>query len=98
MATVTGEGGVTKDSAPFAVPGGKVRVVFTVQPNTTGPVPLKWVMFKEGTPPGPLGVIEDSCVSCDGEHTGNPERVAAGSYYMHVLTSRPWTLRVEEAR
>ena len=44
------------------------------------------------------GVIEDSCVSCDGEHVGNAERVAAGSYYVHVLTSRPWTLKVEEAR
>ena len=98
MATVTGEGGVTKDSTPFTVRGGKVRVVFTVQPNSTGPVPLKWVMFKEGTPPGPLGVIEDSCASCDGEHIGSPERVAAGSYYVHVLTSRPWTLRVEETR
>jgi len=98
VATVTGDGTAVKDSAPFATHGGKVRVLFTVQPNSTGPVPLKWAMFKEGTPSGPLGVIEDSCVSCDGEHVGNPERVAAGSYYVHVLTSRPWTLKVEEAR
>jgi len=98
VATVAGDGSAVKDSAPFATHGGKVRVVFTVQPNSTGPVPLKWVMFKEGAPSGPLGVIEDSCVSCDGEHVGNPERVPAGSYYVHVLTSRPWTLKVEEAR
>jgi hypothetical protein len=98
VATVTGDGSAVKDSAVFATHGGKVRVVFTVQPNSTGPVPLKWAMFKEGMPVGPLGVIEDSCVSCDGEHAGAPERVAAGSYYVHVLTSGPWTLRIEEAR
>jgi hypothetical protein len=93
---LNGDGGL--DSAPFALNGGKVQFVFTVQPNSSGPVPFMWRMFNEGAPVGPLGRAENSCASCDGQQTQSLGTVPAGRYYLHVLTSRPWTLRIEEQR
>jgi hypothetical protein len=35
----------SRDTMPFTTHGGQVRVVFTVQPNSSGPVPFLDQMF-----------------------------------------------------
>jgi hypothetical protein len=98
VATFTGDGGPAHDTTAFAVHGRKVRVVFTVQRNSSGPVPLLWSLFREGTSGVKNELERHACVSCDGLQTNEIGIVRAGSYYLHVITSRPWTLTVEEAQ
>ena len=85
-------------TAPFTVHGGKVRFRFTVKPNDSGPVPFLSQIFPEGAPVSPNELRRTSCASCDGEQTDNLGAVRSGSYYLHVITSRPWTLTVEETK
>ena len=98
IATFKGDGGSPYDTKPFAVRGRKVRFVYTVQPNGSGPVPLLWQLFREGTSGVKNELGRNSCVSCDGQQTNELGTVPAGSYYLHVITSRPWSLSVEEAQ
>ena len=98
VATFKGEGGPAYDTKPFTVHGRKVRVVFTVQPNSSGPVPLLLTLFREGTSGVKNELGRETCVSCDGPQTKELGIVRAGSYYLHVITSRPWTLTLEEAQ
>jgi hypothetical protein len=98
VATFKGDGGSPYDTKPFAVRGRKVRFVYTVQPNSSGPVPLLWQLFREGTSGVKNELGRNSCVSCDGQQTNELGTVPAGSYYLHVITSRPWSLSVEEAQ
>jgi hypothetical protein len=37
-----------------------------------------------------------SCISCDGRQTDDLGNVRAGTNYLHIVTSRSWTLTVEE--
>ena len=97
MATFHGDGGKAEDTAAFTVHGGKVRFLYTVQPNDVGPVPFLWSMYDQGTPVKPASPrAGNSCASCDGEQTNDLGTVPAGSYYLHVITSRPWKLTVLE--
>jgi hypothetical protein len=98
VATFTGDGGPPHDTKPFAVHGRKVKLVYTVQPNNSGPVPLLWQLFREGTSGVKNELGRNSCVSCDGQQTNELGTVPAGKYYLHVITSRPWTLTVEETQ
>ena len=98
VATLTGDGGRPHDTKPFAVHGRKVKLVYTVQPNSSGPVPLLWQLFREGTSGVNSELGRNSCVSCDGQQTNELGTVPAGRYYLHVITSRPWTLTVEETQ
>jgi hypothetical protein len=41
---------------------------------------------------------ENSCGSCDGQQTNDLGHVPEGTYYLLVITSRPWVLTVEESR
>src|SRR6202011_183037 len=50
VATFSGPGSKAQDTAPFAIAGGKVRFLFTVQPNSSGPVPFLAQMFPKGAP------------------------------------------------
>jgi hypothetical protein len=97
VATFKGDGGST-DTKPFAVHGRKVRLVYTVEPNSSGPVPFLVTLFLEGTSGVKNELGREACVSCDGKQTNELGSVRAGSYYLHVITSRPWTLTVEEAQ
>src|SRR5262245_807157 len=83
-------------TAPFALNGKEVRFVYTVEHNSTGPVPLLWKMRPEGDPLTAQARASQSCIDCDGEQTDDLHIVPAGRYYLEVLTSRPWTLTVEE--
>ena len=96
VATFKGDGVSPHDTKPFAVHGRKVRLVYTVEPNSSGPVPLLWQLFREGTSGVKSELGRNSCVSCDGQQTNDLGTVPAGSYYLHVITSRPWTLAIEE--
>jgi hypothetical protein len=98
VAAFKGDGVSPHDTKPFAVHGRKVRLVYTVQPNSSGPVPLVWQLFREGTSGVRSELGRNSCVSCDGQQTNELGTVPTGSYYLHVITSRPWTLTVEEAQ
>jgi len=98
VAAFKGDGGPAHDTKAFAVHGRKVRVVFTVQPNSSGPVPLLWSLFREGTSGVQNELARQACVSCDGAQTNEIGTIRAGSYYLHIITSRPWTLTVEEAQ
>jgi hypothetical protein len=98
VATFSGDGGAPQDTGPFTVHGGAVRFVYSVQPNDVGPVPFLWSMFNQGAPINPASPrARDSCASCDGQQTDELGVVPPGSYYLHVITSRPWTLTVVEA-
>lgn len=95
MATFRGDGGSDRKGADFTIPAGKVRVMWTVQPNDVGPVPLMWEI--DGVLNGaevPYGGT--NCASCDGQQTYDVGPFRAGTYHLKVLTSRPWTLTVEE--
>jgi hypothetical protein len=98
VATFSGTGEHSQDTSAFSLHEGKVRFRFTVQPNSSGPVPLLAQMFPEGAPVSPNELHRTSCASCDGPQTDDLGNVRAGRYYLHVITSRPWTLTVEEAR
>jgi hypothetical protein len=37
-------------------------------------------------------------IDCKGKQTDDLGNVRAAGYYLHVITSRPWTLIVEEAK
>ena len=95
VATFRGDGGSDGKGADFTIPAGKVRVMWTVQPNDVGPVPLMWeidgVLNGAEVPYGGTG-----CASCDGQQTYDVGPFRAGTYHLKVLTSRPWTLTVEE--
>ncbi|MCW2640652.1 MAG: hypothetical protein JWP76_2958 [Dactylosporangium sp.] len=98
VATFSGDGSAAQDTAPFTLNGTKVRVVYTVQPNDVGPVPFKWSMFAQGAAVNPASPrAANSCASCDGKQTNDLGVVPAGGYYLHVITSRPWTLTVEQS-
>jgi hypothetical protein len=98
VSTFSGPGGKPQDTAAFATHGGKVRVLFTVQPNSSGPVPFLLQMFPKGAPVSANELHRTSCISCDGPQTDDFGNVREGSYYLHVITSRPWTLTVQENR
>jgi len=98
VATFKGDGGHAFDTKPFAVHGRNIRVVYTVEPNSSGPVPLLWSVFREGTSGVQNELGRHACVSCNGKQTDEVGAFAAGSYYLRVLTSRPWTMTVEEAQ
>jgi hypothetical protein len=98
VVTFNGTGEHSQDTAPFQLPDGKARFLFTVQPNSTGPVPFLAQMFTEGTPVSPNELHRTSCASCSGEQTDDLGNVRAGSYYLHVITSRPWTLTVQASK
>jgi hypothetical protein len=98
VVTFKGEGGAPQDTAPFTIRGEKVRFLFTVQPNSSGPVPFLSQMFPEGAPVSPNELRRTSCASCDGQQTDDLGNVRPGSYYLHVITSRPWTLTMQETK
>jgi hypothetical protein len=98
VASFGGPGGKPEDTAVFTTHGGKVRFTFTVQPNSSGPVPFMANMYPKGAPVSPNELHRAQCIDCKGKQTDDLGNVRAGSYYLHVITSRPWTLIVEEAR
>jgi len=98
VSTFSGPGGKPQDTSPFDTHGGKVRFLFTVQSNSSGPVPFLSQMFPKGAPVSANELRRTSCVSCDGPQTDDLGNVRAGSYYLHVVTSRPWTLTVQESQ
>jgi hypothetical protein len=55
-------------------------------------------MYPKGAPVSPNELHRAQCIDCKGKQTDDLGNVRAGSYYLHVITSRPWTLIVEEAR
>jgi hypothetical protein len=98
VASFGGPGGKPEDTAPFTTHGGKVRFTFTVQPNSSGPVPFLANMYPKGAPVSPNELHRAQCIDCKGRQTDDLGNVRAGSYYLHVITSRPWTLIVEETK
>lgn len=98
VASFSGPGGKPEDTAPFTTHGGKVRFTFTVQPNSSGPVPFMANMYPKGAPVSPNELHRAQCIDCKGKQADDLGNVRAGSYYLHVITSRPWTLIVEEAK
>lgn len=98
VTTFNGGGASPQNTTPFTLHGGKVRFLFTVQPNNSGPVPFLSQMFTEGAPVSANELRRTSCASCDGQQTDDLGSVRAGSYYLHVITSRPWTLTVQEMK
>jgi hypothetical protein len=98
IASFSGPGDKPEDTAPFTTHGGKVRFTFTVQPNSSGPVPFLSKMYPKGSPVTPNELRRTQCIDCKGKQTDDLGNVRAGSYYLHVITSRPWTLAVEEAK
>jgi hypothetical protein len=96
IVTFRGDGGPGQNTATFTLREGRVRFVFTVQPNSSGPVPFLSQMFPEGAPVSPNELRRTSCASCDGQQIDDLGSVRAGNYYLHVITSRPWTLTVQE--
>ena len=98
VASFSGPGGKPEDTAVFATHGGKVRFTFMVQPNSSGPVPFMANMYPKGAPVSPNELHRAQCIDCKGKQTDDLGNVRAGSYYLHVITSRPWTLIVEEVK
>jgi hypothetical protein len=98
IASFGGPGDKPEDTAPFTTHGGKVRFTYTVQPNSSGPVPFLSKMYPKGSPVTPNELRRTQCIDCKGKQTDDLGNVRAGSYYLHVITSRPWTLVVEENR
>jgi hypothetical protein len=97
VATFHGDGGDPYDTAAFTVHGRRIHFVYTVQPNDVGPVPFLWSMYRQGEPVDPAHPrASDSCASCDGRQDNDLGVVPAGSYHLHVITSRSWTLTVLE--
>jgi len=98
VTSFNGPGGKPEDTAVFTTHGGRVRFTFTVQPNSSGPVPFMANMYPKGAPVSPNELHRAQCIDCKGKQTDDLGNVRAGSYYLHVITSRPWTLIVEEAK
>jgi|SRR5579872_1966957 len=98
IASFNGSGDKPEDTAPFTTHGGKVRFSFTVQPNSSGPVPFLSKMYPTGSPVTPNELRRTQCIDCKGKQTDDLGNVRAGSYYLHIITSRPWTLVVEETK
>jgi hypothetical protein len=98
IASFNGSGEKPEDTAPFTTHGGKVRFTFTVQPNSSGPVPFLSKMYPKGSPATANELRRTQCIDCKGKQTDDLGSVRAGSYYLHIITSRPWTLVVEEAK
>jgi hypothetical protein len=98
VASFSGQGGKPEDTAVFTTHGGKVRFTFTVQPNSSGPVPFMANMYPKGSPVSPNELHRAQCIDCKGKQADDLGNVRAGSYYLHVIASRPWTLIVEEAK
>lgn len=96
IASFSGSGDKPTDTPPFTTHGGKVRFTFTVQPNSTGPVPFLSKMYPKGSPVMANELRRTQCMDCKGKQTDDLGNVRAGSYYLHIITSRPWTLVVEE--
>jgi hypothetical protein len=98
IASFSGSGDKPEDTAPFTTHGGKVRFTFTVQPNSSGSVPFLSKMYPKGSPVTPNELRRTQCIDCKGKQFDDLGNVRAGSYYLHVITSRPWTLVVEETK
>jgi hypothetical protein len=98
IASFTGSGAKPEDTAPFTTHGGNVRFRFTVQPNSSGTVPFLANMYPKGSPVSPNELHRTQCIDCKGPQTDDLGNVRAGSYYLHVITSRPWTLTVDEKK
>ena len=97
VATLSGTGAEPQDTLPFTLHGGSVQFVYEVQPNDVGPVPLLWKLYRKGEPANPASAVaSDSCASCAGKQSNDLGKVPAGDYYLHLITSRPWTLTVQE--
>ena len=98
VASFSGSGDKPEDTAAFTTHGGKVRFTFTVQPNSSGPVPFLSKMYPKGSPVTANELRRTQCIDCKGKQTDDLGNVRAGTYYLHVITSRPWTLIVDEAK
>ena len=98
IATFSGSGDKPEDTAPFTTHGGKVRFSFTVQPNSSGPVPFLSKMYPKGSPVTANELRRTQCLDCKGKQIDELGNLRAGGYYLHVTTSRPWTLVVEETK
>jgi hypothetical protein len=97
VATFSGTGGPGENTPSFTVHGGQVQFIYTVQPNDSGPVPFLWTMYHKGDPYDPTRALgRNSCASCDGKQSNDLGKVPAGDYYLHVITSRPWNLVIQE--
>lgn len=96
IASFSGTG--TADTATFTTHGRNVRFEFTVQPNSSGPVPLLLKMYPKGAPVDAHEQVRLQCTDCSGPQTKDAGRVPVGTYYLHITTSRPWTLKVEESQ
>ncbi|MGH9410688.1 MAG: hypothetical protein ACRD1V_14690 [Vicinamibacterales bacterium] len=94
IATFSGSG--TQDTAAFTATGGNLRFDVTVQPNSSGPVPLLLKMYPKGAPVDAHERVRLQCIDCKGPQILDAGKVAAGTYFVHVTTSRPWTMKVEE--
>jgi hypothetical protein len=55
-------------------------------------------MYPKGAPVDAHEKVRLQCIDCDGPQTKDAGKVPAGTYYLHVTTSRPWTLKVEESQ
>ncbi len=98
IASFSGSGDKPADTAPFTTHGGKVRFTFSVEPNSSGPVPFLAKMYAKGSPVTANELRRTQCIDCKGKQTDDVGNLRAGSYYLHVITSRPWTLVVDETR
>jgi hypothetical protein len=98
IASFSGTGDKPADTPSFTTHGGKVRFTFTVQPNSSGPVPFLSKMYPKGAPATANELRRTQCIDCKGKQTDDLGSVRAGDYYLHVVTSRPWTLIVEETK
>ncbi len=98
IASFSGTGDKPADMPSFTTHGGKIRFTFTVQPNSSGPVPFLSKMYPKGSPATANELRRTQCIDCNGKQTDDLGSVRAGSYYLHVVTSRPWTLIVEETK
>jgi len=96
IASFSGSGAA--DTATFTTHGGTLRFEFTVQPNSSGPVPLLLKMYPKGAPVDANEKVRIQCIDCSGPQTKDAGKVSAGTYYLHISTSRPWTLKVEESQ
>ncbi|HEY2153815.1 MAG TPA: hypothetical protein VGH34_23620 [Vicinamibacterales bacterium] len=98
IASFSGTGDKPADTPSFTTNGGKLRFLFTVQPNSSGPVPFLSKMYPKGSPVTANELRRTQCIDCKGRQTDDLGNVRAGSYYLHIVTSRPWTLVVEETK
>src|SRR5678816_2602479 len=69
VASFSGPGGKPDDTAVFTTHGGKVRFTFTVQPNSSGPVPFMANMYPKGVPVSPNELHRAQCIDCKGKQS-----------------------------